>query len=118
LITVFSLIDTHSNGAGHIISRPKPTRRIAAAECSVAGSKSKIFAIAFRSSATAENESTKPAAMAAGRILLLCPTEAPSRIGSTGRVQGAAMVTTPASSARTRESIEGPHGGWSSIASR
>ena len=38
----------------------------------------------------------------AGRSRLVCPIDAPSRIGKTGSVQGAAMVTTPASAARTR----------------
>ncbi len=45
------------------------------------------------SSATAENDSTKPSAIMAGRGVPLCPIEAPSRIGSIGKVQGAAMVS-------------------------
>ena len=61
--------------------------------------------IALSVSATSENDSTKPAAIVTGRALLVWPTDAPSRIGSIGSVQGAAMVTTPASSARTRLSI-------------
>ncbi len=56
---------------------------------------------ALSNSATKENEMTKPSAIAAGRSRLGWPTEAPSRIGSTGRVQGAAIVATPASRART-----------------
>src|SRR5260370_34570344 len=61
--------------------------------------------IALSNSAVAENEITNPSAIIAGRILPVWPTDAPSRIGSTGSVQGAAMVTTPASKARTRLSI-------------
>src|ERR1700737_764763 len=61
--------------------------------------------IALSNSAVAENEITNPSAIIAGRILPVWPTDAPSRIGSTGNVQGAAMVTTPASKARTRLSI-------------
>ena len=49
---------------------------------------------------------TKPTAIIAGRTLPVWPTEAPSRIGSIGSVQGAATVTIPASNARTRLSIE------------
>ena len=62
--------------------------------------------IALRASAVAENDMTKPAAIIAGRTLPVWPTEAPSRIGNIGSVQGAAMVTIPASNARTRLSIE------------
>src|SRR5438034_28581 len=69
------------------------------------GSKSKIRVIALSNNAAAENDMTKPSAIIAGRILPVCPTDAPSRIGSIGSVQGAATVTTPASSASTRFSI-------------
>src|ERR1700730_12073250 len=61
--------------------------------------------IALSNRATAENEMTKPSAIRAGRSLPVWPTDAPSRIGSIGSVQGAAMVTTPASRARTRLNI-------------
>ena len=61
--------------------------------------------IALSNNAAAENEITKPSAIIAGRALLVWPTDAPSRIGSIGSVQGAATVTTPASSARTRFNI-------------
>jgi hypothetical protein len=90
---------------GQIISSPNPTSNIAAALRSTFGSKSKTRVIALSSKATAENDSTKPSAIMAGRALLVWPTDAPSRIGSTGSVQGAAMVTTPASRARTRLNI-------------
>src|SRR6476620_1616684 len=63
--------------------------------------------IALTANAVAENDRTKPSAIIAGRILPVWPTDAPSRMGSIGSVQGAATVTTPASSARTRLSI-----GW------
>jgi hypothetical protein len=94
-----------SNGAGQIIKSPKPSSRTAAAVRSTLGSKSKTRMIALSSNAVAENETTKPSAISAGRALPVWPTDAPRRIGSTGSVQGAAMVTTPASSARTRLNI-------------
>jgi len=65
--------------------------------------------IAPSSNATIENDITKPSAIIAGRTLPAWPTDAPRRIGSIGSVQGAATVTTPASSARTRVSIECVH---------
>src|SRR5258706_4299924 len=99
-------IDSHSNGAGQIISNPNPSSRIAAPVRSTLGSKSNTRVIALSNNAAAENEMTKPSAISAGRALLVWPTDAPSRIGSIGRVQGAAIVTTPASSARTRLNIE------------
>src|SRR6478736_9581493 len=98
-------LDSHSNGAGQIISSPNPTSRIEAAVRRVLGSKSNTRVIAPSANATSENDITKPAAIIAGRALLVWPTDAPSRIGSIGSVQGAATVTTPASSARTRLSI-------------
>jgi hypothetical protein len=70
------------------------------------GSKSNTRVIALSSNATIENDITKPSAIIAGRALPVWPTDAPRRIGSIGSVQGAATVTTPASSARTRLSIE------------
>src|SRR5712692_5394519 len=70
------------------------------------GSKSKMRVIALKANAVAENDMTKPSAIIAGRILPVWPTDAPSRIGSIGSVQGAATVITPASSARTRLNIE------------
>src|SRR5262245_13630029 len=94
-----------SNGAGQSISRPKPASRIAAALRSTLGSKSNTRVIALSASATSENDTTKPSAIITGRALLVWPTDAPRRIGSIGNVQGAAMVMTPASSARTRLSI-------------
>src|SRR6266436_5537266 len=98
-------IDSHSNGAGQIISRPNPSSRIAAAVRKLLGSKSNTRVIALRANAAAENDMTKPSAIIAGRILPVWPTDAPSRIGSIGSVQGAATVTTPASRARTRLNI-------------
>src|SRR6266478_748620 len=98
-------IDSHSNGAGQIIKSPKPSSRIAAPVRSRLGSKSKMRVTALKASATTENDSTKPSAIIAGRSLLVWPTEAPSRIGSTGSVQGAAIVTMPAMRARTRLNI-------------
>jgi hypothetical protein len=44
--------------------------------------------IAPSANATRENDSTKPSAIITGRVLLVWPTDAPSRIGSTGSVQG------------------------------
>src|SRR6266702_2772737 len=73
------------------------------------GSKSKMRVIALSNNAAAENDMTKPSAIIAGRIFPVWPTDAPSRIGSIGSVQGAATVTTPASSARTRLNIEWSH---------
>src|SRR5882724_5140323 len=98
-------LDSHSNGVGQIISRPKASSSAAAPLRRVLGSKSNTRVIAPSAKATSENDSTKPAAIIAGRALLVWPTDAPSRIGSIGSVQGAATVTTPASSARTRLSI-------------
>src|SRR5258708_10361066 len=110
-------IDSHSNGAGQIISAPNTSSRIAALVRSTLGSKSKMRVSALNSSAAAENEITNPSAIIAGRGLPVVPTDAPSRIGSTGTVQGAAVVTTPASRARTRlnigkdpSSTDGPSG--------
>src|SRR5712691_8621194 len=73
------------------------------------GSKSKMRVIALSSKAAAENDMTKPSAISAGRALPVWPTDAPSKIGSIGSVQGAATVTTPASKARTRLNIEWSH---------
>src|SRR3984893_16611824 len=101
--------DSHSNGAGQIISNPKTSRKIAAPVRSTLGSKSNTRGIALNANATIENDITKPAAIIAGRALLVWPTDAPSRIGSIGRVQGAATVTTPASSAKTRLNIGSVH---------
>src|SRR5712672_2083070 len=102
-------IDSHSNGAGQIINSPNPTSMIAAPVRKLLGSKSKTRVIALRANAVAENDSTKPSAIIAGRVLPVWPTDAPSRIGSIGSVQGAATVTTPASNARSRLSIgQGP----------
>jgi hypothetical protein len=61
------------------------------------------------SNAAAENQITKPSAIIAGRAFPVWPTDAPSRIGSIGNVQGAATVTMPASSARTRLKIGQVH---------
>ncbi len=94
------------NGVGQIIKSPKPSSSTVAAVRRLLGSKSKMRVIALSASAVAENDMTKPAAIIAGRTLPVWPTEAPSRIGSIGSVQGAAMVTIPASNARTRLSIE------------
>src|ERR1700730_1316986 len=105
VVSPLTLIDSHSNGAGQIISKPNPSSRMAAAVRSTLGSKSKIRVIALRAKAAAENEITKPSAISAGRALPVWPTDAPSRIGSIGSVQGEATVTTPASRARTRFSI-------------
>ncbi|MDO9058643.1 MAG: hypothetical protein Q7U92_06435 [Bradyrhizobium sp.] len=91
---------------GQIIRSPKPSSNTVAAVRRLLGSKSKILVMALSASAVAENDRTKPAAIIAGRTLPVWPTEAPSRIGSIGSVQGAAMVTIPASSARMRLSIE------------
>src|SRR5467141_4974325 len=102
-------IDSHSNGVGQIIRSPNPSSRIAAPVRRLLGSKSNARVIALRANAAAENDTTKPSAIIAGRILPVCPTDAPSRIGSIGSVQGAATVTTPASSARTRLNIEWSH---------
>ena len=52
------------------------------------GSKSNTRVIAPSSNATIENDITKPSAIIAGRTLPVWPTEAPSRIGSMGSVQG------------------------------
>jgi hypothetical protein len=98
-------IDSHSNGAGQIISSPNPNSRMAAPLRSTLGSKSKMSAIALNNNAAAENDVTKPRAIIAGRTLPAWPTDAPSTIGSIGSVQGAATVTTPANRARTRLSI-------------
>jgi len=96
---------SRSNSVGQIINSPKPTNRITAAVRNTSGSESKARVIALSSNATIENDITKPSAIIAGRALLVWPIDAPSRIGSIGRVQGAATVTTPASSARTRFNI-------------
>src|SRR6266436_3175774 len=101
--------DSHSNGAGQIISSPNPASNTAAAVRSTLGSKSNTRVIALSANATIENDITKPSAIIAGRALPVWPTDAPSRIGSIGRVQGAATVTTPASSARTRLNIGSVH---------
>ncbi len=82
--------------------RPPPVR-------STLGSKSNTRVIALSANATSENDMTKPSAIIAGRALPVWPTDAPSRIGSIGSVQGAATVTTPASSARTRLNIGPVH---------
>src|SRR5258708_4522261 len=99
-------IDSHSNGAGQTISTPKASSRMAAPVRSTLGSKSKMRVIALSNKAAAENDSTNPSAINVGRAFPVWPTDAPSRIGSIGSVQGAATVTTPASSARTRLNIE------------
>ena len=52
------------------------------------GSKSKMRVAALSNNAAAENETTKPSAINAGRALPVWPADAPSRIGSIGRVQG------------------------------
>src|SRR5258708_31211829 len=98
-------IDSHLNGVGQIIRSPNPSNRIAAPVRRLLGSKSNTRVIALNSNAVAENEMTKPSAIIAGRILPVWPTDAPSRIGSIGSVQGAATVTTPASRARRRFNI-------------
>src|SRR3984893_2110580 len=100
-----SWIDSHSNGAGQTISNPNPSSRMAAALRSTLGSKSKMRVMALSNKAVAENDRTNPNAIIAGSALAVWPTDAPSNIGSTGSVQGAAIVTTPASRARTRLSI-------------
>ncbi|MGY3295210.1 hypothetical protein ACVWWP_008277 [Bradyrhizobium sp. LM3.6] len=100
-----SRIDSHSNGAGHSINRPKPSSRIDAASRSTFGSKSNSRVIAPSSSAVVENEMTKPSAIIAGRKCPARPIEAPSRIGSIGSVQGAAMVRTPARRAKMSSSM-------------
>jgi hypothetical protein len=52
-----------------------------------------------------ERHDTKPAAIKAGRAPERRPTDAPSRIGSTGGVQGATIVSIPAKSASRRSGI-------------
>src|ERR1700738_2655078 len=105
LMSPLTRIDSHSNGAGQIISKPNPSSRMAAAVRSTLGSKSKIRVIALRAKAAAENEITKPSAISAGRALQVWPPDAPGRTGSIASVQGAPTVTTPASRARPRFSI-------------
>src|SRR5258705_7005152 len=98
-------IDIHSNGAGQTISNPNPSSRIAAPVRKTLGSKSKMRVIALSNKAAAENDRTKPSAIIAGRAFPVWPIDAPSSMGSIGSVQGAATVTTPASSARIRLNI-------------
>jgi hypothetical protein len=83
---------SRSNAAGQIISAPKMTSSTRPAVRNASGSKCKAVAMALSASATKANDATKPAAMKAGRAPARCPIDAPSKIGSTGRVQGAAMV--------------------------
>jgi hypothetical protein len=99
-------LQSHSNGAGQTISNPNPSNRTEAALRSTSGSKSRMRVMALRNSATVENDRTNPSAIDAGRMLPVCPTDAPSNMGSIGSVQGAATVTIPAAKARTRSSIE------------
>src|SRR5271169_146284 len=106
LVSPLTRLVTHSNGTGQTISRPNPSSRTAAPVRRLLGSKSKMRVIALRANAAEENEMTKPSAIIAGRSLPVWPTDAPSRIGSIGSVQGAATVTTPASRARTTLNIQ------------
>src|SRR6266436_7933123 len=64
-------LHSHSNGAGQIISSPNPTSRMAAAVRRLFGSKSNARLIAPSANATTENDITKPAAIIAGRALLV-----------------------------------------------
>ena len=96
---------SRSNAAGQIISAPKTTNSTRPAMRNASGSKCSAVATAFNASATKANDTTKPAAMKAGRAPARRPIDAPSRIGSTGSVQGAAIVSMPAKSASRRSGI-------------
>src|SRR5215470_7184276 len=96
---------SRSNAAGQIISAPKITSRTRPAVRNTSGSKCRAVATAFNASATNANDATKPAAMKAGRVPARCPIDAPSKIGSTGSVQGAAIVRMPANNASGRSGI-------------
>ena len=96
---------SRSNGVGQIISTPKMTSSTRPAVRKASGSKCKAVAVAFNASATKANDATKPAAMKAGRAPARRPIDAPSKIGSTGSVHGAAMVRMPANSASRRSGI-------------
>src|SRR6516164_9282934 len=96
---------SRSNAAGQIISVPKMTSSIRPAVRSVSGSKCKAVAMPFSASATKANDATKPAAMKVGRAPARCPIDAPSKIGSTGSVHGAAIVRMPANNASGRSGI-------------
>ena len=91
--------------AGHTISAPKNTSSTRPAVRNRSGSKYKAVATAFNASATKANDATKPAAMKAGRAPARRPIDAPSKIGSTGSVQGAAIVRMPANNASGRSGI-------------
>src|ERR1700722_5573428 len=96
---------SRSNGVGQTISTPKTTSSTRPAVRKASGSKCKAVAVAFNASATKANDATKPAAMKAGRAPARRPIDAPSKIGSTGSVHGAAMVRIPANSASRRSGI-------------
>jgi hypothetical protein len=53
-----------------------------------------------KTNATEENAIVKPSTMKIGRARLAGPTDAARRVGSIGKMQGAAMVTVPARTAR------------------
>src|SRR6516165_1247716 len=112
---------SRSNAAGQIISAPKITNKTRPAVRNTSGSKCSAVAMPFNASATKANDTTKPVAMKAGRAPARRPIEAPSKIGSTGSVQGAAIVRMPANNAsgrsvigvkgvRTRQALAGPPG--------
>src|SRR6516164_7054345 len=109
---------SRSNAAGQIISAPKITNKTRPAVRNTAGSKCSAVAMLFNASATKANDTTKLVAMKAGRVPARRPIDAPSRIGSTGSVQGAAIVRMPAKSASRRsgigvEQVRRDRRGWS-----
>src|SRR6516225_1480886 len=108
---------SRSNAAGQIISAPKITNKTRPAVRNTFGSKCSAVATAFNASATKAKDTTKPDAMKTGRAPVR-PIDAPSRIGSTGSVQGAAIVSMPANSASRRsgigvEQVRRDRRGWS-----
>src|SRR5581483_7976635 len=96
---------TRSNAVGLLINAPKTSSIASPALRNTSGSKCRAVATAFNASATKANEATNPVAIRAGRAPARCPIDAPSRIGSTGNVQGATIVSMPANSASARSVI-------------
>src|SRR5260370_9114112 len=94
-----------SNGRGQSMRSPKTTRRMTAIMRRLSGPIPNSSGTTLKATATAANEITKPSAIKAGLALLVCPIEAPRRIGRRGREHGAAIVKIPASSANRTVSI-------------
>jgi hypothetical protein len=95
----FNLLINNSKGAGQSMKTPKSPRTKTAPIRRALALKPNRSVRYDKDRAAAEKTRTKPRTIKSGLVLLFCPTAVPTKIGSKGKMQGAAMVKTPAKKA-------------------